>query len=235
MKFEGKGYEIYGQGSKGEIRIDGDIGDTFFSEQSVTATSFANGLSEIGEVDTLNVYINSRGGSWSDGLAITSTLARHPATVSVFVDSIAGSIASVIAMAGDSIEMAEGSFFFIHEAGGQFGQPQPASEHRKMADTLDALTAEIRDIYARKTGVSREKLSDMMAAETWINAADAVEMGFADSISKVKARKAAYGTVDIWAKAPAEAKALLETEPKDNGFGMQARAKLLKMKHTTGV
>tara|TARA_Y100000592_G_scaffold2155_1_gene3374 strand:- start:16341 stop:17387 length:1047 start_codon:yes stop_codon:yes gene_type:complete len=130
----------------------------------------------------LNIHINSLGGSVFDGMAIYNALKNHKKKVTTKVEGIAASIASVIAMAGDSIEMAENSLFMIHNpftmAGGD------ASELRKTADILDKIRDEIANIYASKSEQDVDTLIGLMNVETWFNASETIDSGFANEITK---------------------------------------------------
>tara|TARA_R100001129_G_scaffold55966_1_gene38509 strand:+ start:529 stop:1581 length:1053 start_codon:yes stop_codon:yes gene_type:complete len=147
----------------------------------MNAKSFIEQLKDL-KGKNLNIYINSLGGSVFDGLAIYNALKNHKQKVTTKVQGIAASIASVIAMAGDEIEMAENSLFMIHNpftmAGGD------AKELRKTADVLDKIGEEIAQIYAQKTETDIDTLVGLMDAETWFNANETIESGFANSITK---------------------------------------------------
>lgn len=167
----------------GTINIYDDIGEGFFSD-GVTAKNFASDLESLGEVDTLNVNINSVGGNSSDAAAIYNQLVKHPATVNVSIDGQALSAASVIAMAGDEITMAENALMMIHDPWTiSLGS---ASDMRKTADTLDKVRDSIASTYVRRTGNDRDSVNKMMADETWMTAEEAVEQGFADSVAEGK-------------------------------------------------
>jgi len=145
----------------------------------VNAKSFIDELKELKGKD-LNVHINSLGGSVFDGLAIYNALKSHKGNVKTIVEGIAASIASVIAMAGDTIEMSKNSLFMIHNpftmAGGD------AAELRKTANVLDKIRDEIADIYNSVSKQDHETLIGLMAAETWFNADETLDVGFANSI-----------------------------------------------------
>lgn len=135
----------------------------------------------------LRVRINSPGGSVFEGIAIANALRSHPANVVVQVDGIAASIASVIAMAGDRIEMAPNTMLMIHDASGLcMGD---ASDMEEMAELLDLISDNIADAYAARAGGTREQWRERMRAETWYLPEDAVENGLADEA--VQAPKAA--------------------------------------------
>lgn len=130
--------------------------------------------------DTLDVRINSPGGSAFDGFAIYAQLKRHTATVNVTVDGVAASAASIVAMAGDSITMGDGSMMMVHEGrGGVFGS---SADMRAWASLLDKLNAGLVGIYAKRTGKAEADVRTMLAAETWLTAAEAVAGKFADKV-----------------------------------------------------
>jgi ATP-dependent Clp endopeptidase proteolytic subunit ClpP len=128
----------------------------------------------------INLRLNSPGGSVFDGIAIANALRAHPANVTVYVDSLAASIASVIALAGDRVVMMPQSQFMVHNAsGGCYGD---ATEMTKMADLLDKQSLNIAKAYAEHTGRPVSEWQDYMAAETWFTAEEAVAVGLADEV-----------------------------------------------------
>jgi ATP-dependent protease ClpP protease subunit len=142
-----------------------------------TAEQFVSDLSAVTS-PSLRVHVNSPGGSVFEGLAIANALRAHPANVTVQVDGLAASIASVIAMAADRIEMAPQSMLMIHEASGVcLGD---SAEMAKMAEVLDIISDNISDAYAAKAGGTAAEWREAMRAESWYKAADAVAAGLAD-------------------------------------------------------
>ncbi len=175
-----KPFRMVAKDGVGEIFIFDDIGEGFFSD-GITPKSFAADLKALGAVRTLNIFINSPGGAVFDGVAIFNQLKRHTARKNVFIDGIAASIASVIAMAGDEINIAANGFIMIHEPFTMaFGT---AADLRKTADQLEKINDTIINTYAARTGTPENVIGDLMAAETWMNAEEAVELGFADNIT----------------------------------------------------
>ncbi len=147
----------------------------------ITAKRFAEDLKDLGNIKNLNVRINSPGGSVTDGNAIYNIIRNHEAYVTVDIDGIALSMGSVIAMAGDHINMADNALFMIHNPwGGAMGD---ADEMRKTADVMDKMKKTLLSSYTKKTGLSEAVISDMMDDETWLDAAEALEQGFIDEIS----------------------------------------------------
>lgn len=123
----------------------------------------------------LNIYINSGGGSVFAGIAIYNMLKRHSGKKTVFVDALAGSIASVIAFAGDRVVIPSNSFLMIHKPWAScVGN---SDDLRKMADDLEAVETGILNIYEEhlKEGVSIDTIKEMLAAETWLNGQQAAE------------------------------------------------------------
>jgi ATP-dependent Clp protease protease subunit len=131
-------------------------------------------------VSDITVRINSGGGDVFAGVAIHSMLKRHQANVTVYIDGLAASIASIIAMAGDKVIMPKGSMMMIHNPWSFTGGD--ANDFRKMADTLDAIRDSMIPIYADKTGMTSEEIIALLDAETWLSAEEAVEMGFATEV-----------------------------------------------------
>lgn len=145
------------------------------------------------DVDDLNVYINSPGGAAWDGIAIMNALRRHKAKVHVTVDALAASAASMIAMAGDRITMNRGAQLMIHDASGMaWGN---AAMMEETAQVLHKLSNSYADTYAARAGGSREHWRELMQAETWYTAEEAVEAGLADDWvdAKVDAEEATAG------------------------------------------
>ncbi len=131
--------------------------------------------------DDITVRINSLGGLVFDGFAIFNALKQSPRRVIVHIDGVAGSIASIIAMAGDEIIMAENAVMMIHKpSDGTYGV---ATELRSTADRLDMLQAQLVNIYAQRTGMSADELNPLLDAETWLTAAEALDMNFIDRIA----------------------------------------------------
>lgn len=144
---------------------------------------------------TLHVRINSPGGDVFDGVAIYNALVRHEARVVVHVDGLAASIASVIAMAGDEIRMHEGSMMMIHDP--WMLAIGPAAEMRAAADLLDKVGRSISAIYEKRTGLSRDEVTSLMAAETWMDPEEARENGFADELDESEGKAGPANRFDL--------------------------------------
>lgn len=168
-----------------QIDIFGDIVSEKWFDEETSATSFRDALKELGDVSTINLSINSGGGSVFDGIAIYNMLKSHKATVNVYIEGLAASIASVIAMAGDTITMRSGSMMMVHMPW-TLSQGN-AEEMRKTADTLEKTGDSIVDIYSERTGISSDDIKNIMNDETWLSAEEAVEQGWATKLDKKEA------------------------------------------------
>ncbi len=166
-----------------EIIIFDEIGASMFSE-GVTAKSVQALLDGFGDVDTITVRINSPGGAIFDGLAIYNLLHQHKARIIVEIDGLAASAASVIAMAGDEIRMAENALMMVHAASGfVMGD---AEDMRETAELLDKITANLIDIYTARSGRDRKDIEKLVSNETWMTAEEALAEGLITDITDDK-------------------------------------------------
>lgn len=166
------------------------IGADMFGD-GITAAAVSDALSQTENFASVTLNINSPGGSLFEGVAIYNTLKACGKPVNVNVVGMAASAASLIAMAGDTITMQLGTQLMIHRAMAMTAGF--SDEMRKMADTLDSVSASAADIYVAKTGLPKDKVLALMEAETWMSPEEAVAQGFATSVSKeAKAIKNAF-------------------------------------------
>lgn len=165
--------------SKGVIEIYDFIGESFFS-QGVTPKRISRELKELGNISELEVRINCPGGSVFDGMAIYNLIKQHKARVTVYVDGMALSMGSVIAMVGDEIIMPANAMMMIHNPWSL--AVGDANELEHAADVLRKIEAQIRDIYSERTGNDPDAILEMMNEETWMTGTEAAEMGFADQV-----------------------------------------------------
>ena len=174
------GYRVVNRGKdSAEIYLYGVIGADWFGD-GISAKQFATDLKALGSVKNIDLRINSEGGSVFDGKAMYSLLKEHPAKVTVHVDGLAASAASFIAMAGDTINIAEGAFVMIHNA--YMMAVGDAREMRRSADMLETVNNTIIDTYVARTKGDRKAIMKMMDDETWMAGAEAVQNGFADNM-----------------------------------------------------
>jgi len=168
-------------GGRTTVRLYGFIGDEW---DGVTASAFMTELDAIGK-GGIDLHINSGGGSVFDGVSIYSALKNHPSDVTSYVDGVAASAASFVAMAGDEIVMEKPAKLMVHDASGLvLGNKY---DMREMLDLLDELDGTIADIYADRTGKPASQWAAAMDANrgggTWYSSAAAVEAGLADRVA----------------------------------------------------
>ena len=161
--------EIKNINGNSSIRFDGDIVDSDWDKWNDTDSCPSDVLEALnGLTGDLDIYINSGGGSVFSGMSIYNILSRYKGHKTVYVDGLAGSIASVIAMAGDKIVMPKNSFLMIHKPLCMVGGN--ANDFRKMADTLDTIEQGIINVYATKLkdGANIDDIKSMVNDETWL-------------------------------------------------------------------
>lgn len=182
-KPEGKtpsGYKMKKKSAtRGEIYLYGIIGIDWFGD-GVTAKQFADDLKKLGDVKNIDLRINSEGGDVFAGKTMYSLLRDHSAKVEVHVDGLAASAASFVAMAGDTINIAEGGFIMIHNA--WTWARGNASDLRRTADLLESVDGTIVDVYVARTKNTAADVKKWMAEETWMTGKESVEKGFADNV-----------------------------------------------------
>lgn len=163
------------------VYLHGVIGDEWDGNDSA---SFVRSLAAV-NAKSIDLRINSGGGLVFDGIAIYSALLEHPAKVTTYVDGIAASAASFIAMAGDEVVVQKPAKMMIHDAAGlTLGN---ARDMREMADLLDELSDTIAGIYADRSGTKVSDWRAAMLAETWYSAQQAVAAGLADRVANDRA------------------------------------------------
>ncbi len=208
MKF----YEIRAQSpTVAELWIYEDIGEDFWGE-GVSAKTLVQEIAAL-QVPDIHVHINSAGGSVWDGQAIYTALRRHPANVTTFVDGLAASIASVVAMAGSPVVMSENALMMIHDPYAL--AMGTGADLRAAADVLDKVGDTITGVYADKSGKAREDIAAAMTEETWFTAEEAIAFGLADEMSEylpVAALAVDAKTISRF-KHPPAALAVAEADP----------------------
>ena len=176
----------------------------------IPAKAFLDELKALGPVAELTLRINSPGGSVFDGVAIYNALKRHQARVTVWIDGIAASIASMIAMAGDEVVMPENAMLVLHDPSGLV--VGTAADMRATADALDKMAAAMVAAYRDKSGAGDAEIEALMAAETWLSAEEAVELGFADRV-EAPVRMAAHFDLSRFRNPPPQLAALAPASP----------------------
>ncbi len=196
---------------QGDVFIDGIIGDP---ADGLTSAILIEEIDALGDID-LHVFINSPGGDVFQGLAIFNRLANHSAGVSVEILGLAASMASVIAMSGDTITMPSNAMLMIHDPWTiAIGN---AKDLRTDAAKLDMVKKSLVGIYTKKTGLKASEIEAMMQAETWLDAEQALAKNFIDQITEPDRMAACIDLSAFKFKhPPKEYTAMAEvTEPKE--------------------
>lgn len=170
----------------GEIYIYGSIVPYKWDSEDVTAASFKKELDALGEIDVLNIYVNSPGGSVFQAQAIFSILARQKAQKHAYVDGLAASAASFLIMAADTIYMPKNATMMVHNPMALvIGS---AKDLRREADALDKIRVGMIEAYLAHAGdkLSEEKLKELLDAETWLTAEESYSYGFVDELIDAK-------------------------------------------------
>ena len=176
---------VRNEGEKRILLLDGEISDETWWGDEVTPQMFRSELNAAeGDID---LWINSPGGDCYAAAQIYNMLMEYKGNVNVKIDGIAASAASVVAMAGSTVEISPLGMLMIHN-------PMTVSigdthEMERTITFLSEIKESIINAYEIKTGLSRAKISRLMDAETWMNAKKAVELGFADSVLYADAQR----------------------------------------------
>lgn len=214
-----------------EILIYDIVGQDYFGA-GVIAKDVKQQLDSFGAVDEITVRINSPGGDVFEGLAIYNLLAEHPAKITVKVDGYAASIASIIAMAGDEILMADNAMLMIHNP--YTFAIGDAKEMRQQADVLDKVKDSLIKTYQAKADIDDETLSELMDAETWMDAGESITRGFATGKAGSKGKLSNVSSFRWINKAPAVPSEPEITRPAPEVFefdGMERSNKLAALRH----
>lgn len=175
------------QSEVAKLYLYGSIRQAYYwddEEDVISSKRVKNALIEVGDKD-IDVHINSGGGDVFESIAIMNTLKQHKGKVNVIIDSLAGSGASVIAMAGDTIKMFPSSMLMIHKAW-TFGSGN-SDELRKLADDLDKIDTSVKASYQDRFVGTDEELEELIKAESWLTAEECKAFGFCDvEVEEVK-------------------------------------------------
>lgn len=194
---ESKPLRAESNGDEATIYLHGVIGGWW---GDIDETMFAQAMANT-KAETIHLRINSPGGDVFAARAMMTAIAQHSAKVIAHVDGYAASAASGICMACDEVEMSAGSQMMIHE--GWTITMGNKRDHRKVGDLLEKIDNGLTDDYARRTGKSAEDIEAMLEAETWLDADEAVEQGFADrKVEVVQKRKSNTWNLSAYKNAP---------------------------------
>lgn len=170
------------EGNTAELLLYGEISDYSWYGDEITPTEFNNDLKTLGAVEEITVRINSGGGDVFAAVAIYTRLKEHKAKITVKIDGWCASAATIIAMAGDTIEISVGGIFMIHDpAAGVLGYYK-ADELKKIADELETIKQSIVNCYMTVSDKSEDEIKSLMTDETWYTGQEAVEAGFCTAV-----------------------------------------------------
>lgn len=226
-------YSIQAKGkSSADISIYGEI-----ASYDVTARDFVRDLKALGAVGNIDLYLSCVGGDVWDGTVIYNNLKSHAAHINVYIEGVAASMGSLIAMAGDKVYIAENAYFMIHNpAGGAFGDYREVERTQKLLlKVRDTMVAE----YSPRAGVDAVEMMAMMDDETWYVGQEAVDAGFADATTDAVEMVASLnaGQLDEYIHTPAAVKALLKSPQVPNqpsaAAGTQSKPKEALMPEAT--
>jgi len=197
-------YTIRARASGAEVLIYDEIG-----AYGVSAKGFLAELGALPDGVPIDLRLNSPGGSVFDAVAIFNALTRHAGTITVWIDGIAASAASYVAMAGDEIVMPENAFLMIHDPSGIV--MGTATDMREMAATMDKIAGSMIRGYAARSGRSEDEIATLMSAETWFDAKDALDLGLATRMAE-PVRIAASFDIGRFRNAPHALTELVDAE-----------------------
>lgn len=222
-RIKARSLHIEGLGTTFDVRAADDVATlTIYDEIGefgVSARTVREALDGI-EAGRINLRLNSPGGDVFDGIAIYNDLLKHSAEVHVEITGVAASAASIIAMAGDRITMAENSFLMIHNAWAlTMGDRRDMEE---MAAVLAKIDGALAQTYAAHTDLPMADIRAMMDAETWLDAEGAVEKGFANAVEDEEQPQALFD-LSIYAKVPGPVKRMIEAGLREAGFTRSQR------------
>ncbi len=202
-------YTIRARDTGAEVLIYDEIG-----AYGVSAKGFLAELGALPDDRAIDLRLNSPGGSVFDAVAIYNALSRHAGMVTVWIDGIAASAASYVAMAGDEIVMPENAFLMIHDPSALV--MGTAADMRDMAGTLDKIASSMLRGYASRSGKPEEEIAALLAAETWFDAAEALEAGLATRLAEPVRIAAAFDISQFRNAPPALIEAVEAVEPEDD-------------------
>jgi len=221
-----------------DVYIYGDIiyeEDRWFygeDDAAVSAVSLRDELAAAGDIDTINLYVKSFGGSFFEALAISAVLARHPATINAVVDGYAASAVTLVLAVADTVAAPPNSEFLYHAPIGLMWGYFNASELREFADSLDRLLPAMLSTYQMKVPtLTMDEMLEMFEPNDWITAQEAYDLGFVDVVmpDEMKIAACASAMLPAYAHVPEALEAALakgvETED-DDGLGEDAELEI---------
>jgi len=175
------------EGEEPEMELYGYISEYSWWEDDITPAMFKNDLYKAGAGGPITIRINSYGGDVIAASLMHTIIRDYPGRVTVQIDGVAASAATVVAVAGDAIKIQQTGYFMIHDPSVVFFLAQlNITDLTRLADSLQAVKEGIVNAYETKTGLSRARLSKLMTEETWMDAQKAVDLGFVDEVMKTE-------------------------------------------------
>ena len=172
-------------GEEPEMELYGYISEYSWWEDVITPKMFKDDLYRIGTGGPITIRMNSYGGDVIAASLMNTIIKDYPGRVTVQIDGVAASAATIVAVAGDVIKMQETAYFMIHDPLVVFLLAMlNIEELTRMANSLQAVKEGIMNSYETRTGLSRPRLSKLMTEETWMDAQKAIDLGFVDEIIK---------------------------------------------------
>lgn len=173
------------EGQDPELELYGYISEYSWFEDEITPKMFKEDLIKKGQGGPITIRMNSYGGDVIAASMISSIIRDYPGEITVQIDGIAASAATVVAVAGDKVRIQDTAYFMIHDPSVVFFMAALNIEDlTRLADSLTAVKEGIVNAYEEKTGLSRPRLSKLMTDETWMDANKALDLGFVDEIIK---------------------------------------------------
>lgn len=192
-----------------EIKFYGYISEYSWWGDEITPLKFAEDLAKYGAGGPVTVRIHSGGGDMLAASAIRSMLTDYSGQITARIDGICASAAVAVALAGDEIIIQDSAYMMIHNPGYTllYGWLD-AAFLRELSDQLDIFAESLTIIYARRTGKDEAEIADLMSTETWMTAAEAVSLGFADTVAEggqvAQANHSVQNLIQMSANPPAE-------------------------------
>lgn len=171
------------EGKDPEMELYGYISEYSWFDDEVSPKMFKDDLYKFGKGGPITIRMNSYGGDVVAASIMNNIIRDYPGQVTVQIDGVAASAATIVAVAGDQIRIQETAYFMIHDPSMIFFMAQINLEDMtRMAESLKAVKEGIVNAYESKTGLSRSRLAKLMTDETWMDAQKAVDLGFADEV-----------------------------------------------------
>ena len=225
------GWKAQDAASEPELTFYGPISEFAWWGDEITPKKFAEDLAKHGRNGPITIRMHSPGGDLFAAHAIAGMLRDYPGSKTVIIDGVCASAAVMVALSADTIKMQDAAYMMVHNPGfGSLYGWMDAFTLRQFADMLDTFTAGMLDGYENRTNLSREELSALLDAETWMTAAQALERGFVDEIlTGGKPIKAQMPALKNFVNVPGELLNLSsETQPDARAFELEHEAQSLR-------